>query len=380
MALSKITHEQGPIRPPNEANSLLLRFTRNCPWNWCQFCPVYKKEKFSRRSLQEIKRDINSIDEAVSRLKDISDQHGMGGAINRDLLAMVHARYPELLAVALWQYHRGETVFLQDADSILLPVAQLKEILELLKEKFPEIKRITTYARSRSILRRSIEELKLLKQAGLSRVHVGLESGNDQVLDFMKKGVNGSQQIEAGIRIKEAGLTLSEYVILGLGGRDLWREHAVDTARVLNEINPDYIRVRTLAIHPVSPLYESLKQGQFKPHDGDGVIREEALLLEKLDDIDSAFYSDHILNLLEEVNGRFPGDKERMKAVVNRYLSMPDDKRELFRLGRRTGYLRKLRDMNNSSLLTAVEKIYKQLKNNGISVDQYIEDLMRRYI
>ncbi len=380
MAQSIVAHEQGPIRPPNEANSLLLRLTRNCPWNRCLFCPVYKGEKFSRRSLEEIKNDIDNIDQAVKRLITISQENGMGGTVNRDLVAQVHARHPELLPVAYWQYHRGETVFLQDADSIQLPVEQLVEILELLKEKFPGIKRITTYARSRSLLRRSVEELTRLKEAGLSRVHVGLESGNDKVLDFMKKGVNGPQQVEAGTRVKEAGLTLSEYVILGLGGRSLWREHAVDTARVLNEINPDYIRVRTLAIHPASPLYEKLKQGEFTPLDDDGVIREESLFLEQLRGIESAFYSDHILNLLEEVNGRFPQDKGRMQAVINRYLSMPGHKRELFRLGRRTGYFRTLGDTNNPSLAEAVENIYQQLQDRGITVDQYLEDLMRRYI
>jgi len=380
MVLSKTLHEQGPIRPPNEAGSLLLRLTRNCPWNRCQFCPVYKGEKFSRRSLEEIKSDINRIEESVNKLEEISWKNGMSGAINRDLVALIHARHPELLPVAFWQYHGGETVFLQDADSLLLPVEQLKEILEMLKEKFPKIERITTYARSRSLLRRSVEELSQLKNSGLSRVHVGLESGNDKVLEFMKKGVSGAQQVEAGQRVKETGLCLSEYVILGLGGSDLWREHAVDTAQALNKINPDYIRVRTLAIHPASPLHERYTSGEFKPLDDDGVVKEEALFLDHLEGVNSAFYSDHILNLLEEVNGQFPDDKQMMKAVVEKYLSLPDHKRELFRLGRRTGYFRSLDDLENSVLLSKVEEIYTQLQNEGISVDQYIENLMRRYI
>ncbi len=195
--MSKVTFEQGPIRPPNEANSLLLRLTRNCPWNRCLFCPVYKNEKFSRRDIEEIKNDIHAISEAVKRTRAVSEEMGFNGEINRQTVAMVSARYPELLSVAFWQFHGGKTVFMQDADSLLLPVEQLIEILNLLKEKFPNVERITTYARSRSLLRRSVKELISLKESGLTRIHVGLESGNDQVLEFMKKGVSGKQQAEA---------------------------------------------------------------------------------------------------------------------------------------------------------------------------------------
>jgi len=378
--MSKVTFEQGPIRPPNEANSLLLRLTRNCPWNRCLFCPVYKSEKFSRRDIEEIKSDIHAISEAVKRTRAVSEELGFNGEINRQTVAMISARYPELLSVAFWQFHGGKTVFMQDADSLLLSVEQLNEIIRLLKEKFPNVERITTYARSRSLLRRSVKELISLKESGLTRIHVGLESGNDQVLEFMKKGVSGMQQAEAGIMVKESGISLSEYVILGLGGETLWREHAIDTAKVLNTINPDFIRFRTLAISPSAPLYDSFQRGEFKPLKEDDVIREESLLIDQLEGITSSLYSDHILNLLEEVCGQFPDHKSKMKGVLDQYLSMPEQQREIFRIGRRTGYFKSLQDMKNDSLMSAVENIYKQIQNKGVSVDQYIEELTRRYI
>ncbi len=173
---------------------------------------------------------------------------------------------------------------------------------------------------------------------------------------------------------------MSEYVILGLGGENLWREHAIDTAKVLNTINPDFIRFRTLAISPSAPLYDSFQRGEFKPLKEDDVIREEALLIDQLEGITSFLYSDHILNLLEEVCGQFPDHKEKMKGVLNQYLSMPDQQRVMFRIGRRTGYFKSLQDMKNDSLMSAVENIYKQIQNKGFSVDHYIEELTRRYI
>jgi radical SAM superfamily enzyme YgiQ (UPF0313 family) len=248
MNLKLKQYEQGPIRPPSEASSLLVRLTRNCPWNRCLFCPVYKEEKFSRRSLPEIKEDLEAIFSAVDLIKYISVSLGFSGEVNRQVAALIQSEHPELFQVALWLYRGGETVFLQDGDSLMLPVAQLEEILGLLTEKLPTVNRITSYARSRTILRRSVEDLSRLKKAGLSRIHIGLESGNDKVLEFMKKGVTGAQHIEAGLKVKAAGLSLSEYVMPGLGGTTYWREHAIDTARVLNKIDPHFIRLRTLAV------------------------------------------------------------------------------------------------------------------------------------
>ncbi len=380
MLFNSTDFEQGPIRPPSEAGSLLLRITRNCPWNRCLFCAVYKGEKFSRRSVEEVKRDIETIKSASDRIKQFSEAQGFGGEVNRQVATMIQSQHPELFQVAFWQYNGGENVFLQDGDSIQLPVNQLVEILTMLKEKLPSIKRITTYARSRTLLRRSVEELARLKEAGLTRIHVGMESANDQVLNYMNKGVTGAQQIDAGKRVKEAGLSLSEYVILGLGGEKWWHEHALDTAKALNEINPDFIRLRTLADPSNSPLHEKVQKGEFKLSSDDDIIREEKLFIENLQGIESSFYSDHILNLLEDVKGKLPGDKEMMLGVINRYLDMPKHERELFRLGRRTGVYRTMDDIENAALNNVVSENYRQLQNEGLTVDQYIQQLLRRYI
>ncbi len=380
MVNSKPLFEQGPIRPPSEAKSLLLRLTRNCPWNRCLFCPVYKGEKFSRRDIIDIKADIVAMAEAVDKIRDLSEKSGYKGEVNRRIAAQLQAEKPELFHLAFWLHHGGANAFLQDGDSLLLPVDELIEILTFLKEKMPTIERITTYARSRTVLRRSVEELKAIKEAGLSRIHIGLESGNDKVLAFMKKGVTGKQHVEAGRRVKTAGLSLSEYVIIGLGGKKLWREHALDTARVLNMINPDYIRLRTLAVPSSSPLFKEMQLGNFKTMTDDDLIREEALLIESLENIESFIYSDHILNLLEEINGKLPEGKPLMLKVIDNYLSLQDYEREIFRLGRRAGYFRSLDDLSSESLCHPVENLYRQLQEKGLTVDDYIEDLIMKFI
>ncbi|OPL10640.1 MAG: hypothetical protein AVO34_10440 [Firmicutes bacterium ML8_F2] len=380
MALERFEFEQGPIRPPSEAGSLLIRLTRNCPWNRCLFCPVYKKEKFSRRPVAEIKADISAMAEAAAKIRSISDSGSSPGGISRQALATIQAEHPELLQIAYWLYSGGKNVFLQDGDSLLMPLNDLLDILGFLKEKFPAVDRITTYARSKTLLRFSQSEIKLLGDHGLSRIHVGLESGSDQVLDYMKKGVTGEQHTEAGLRVKAAGLSLSYYVILGLGGQLLWRVHALDTAKVINRVNPDFIRMRTLAIHPASPLYDNFLDGSFLPLTDDQVIREELLFVESLEGIDSYLVSDHILNLLEEVEGQLPVDKEQMIGIMKRYLDWSAEKREIFRLGRRTGNFKFLNDLEQRVFAQPVEESYRQLQKHNISVDEQIRQLMLRFI
>lgn len=371
-----LKYEQGPIRPPSEAFSLLIRFNRNCPWNRCLFCPVYKGEKYSRRSMEEIKQDIRALAGAVDYLRKISRQHGFGGEITREIIALVGDKDPELYRLAIWLFRGAGSVFLQDGDSLALPAGELVELLQMLKRMVPGITRITTYARSRTLLKKTPQELAQLGQAGLSRVHTGLESGCDRVLAFMEKGVTGEEQVEAGRRVKEAGISLSEYVLLGLGGRQMWRDHALDTAEVLNRINPDFIRVRTLAIHPLSPLAQKVEQGEFEPLDDEGVLREEKLLLEHLQDVESEFVSDHFLNLLEDLAGTLPADRGKMIGRIDQYFSLPPQRRELFRLGRRTGAFRLPEDLDDPAAAAWVERLYSRLQEQGVTVDAYIRQVI----
>lgn len=371
-------YEQGPIRPPSEAYSLLIRITRNCPWNRCTFCPVYKGQKFSRRSMEEIKGDIDTISSSLEELKELSWKQGYGGAMNQELFQFLFRKYPGYLNLAAWLYSEDKSVFLQDADSMNLKGEKLAGIIYYLRHKIPEVGRITTYTRSKTIVRWTPDELQQVREAGLTRVHIGLETGSDPLLEFMQKGVSAAEHIESGLKIKEAGLSLSEYVLMGLGGRERWREHARETALVLNAIDPHYIRMRTLSVAPFTPLADDRDSGVFTPLDDEGIVLEEKLFIESLHGITSNLLSDHANNLLEDIQGVFPGDKEALLGTIEKYLSLPDDERALFRLGRRTGLFRRLEDMNNRVLYARVEGVLRELQGKGITVEDFITDIRTR--
>lgn len=379
-----LNFEQGPIRPPSEARSLLIRVTRNCPWNRCEFCPVYKGARFSRRTVEEIKKDIDTVKEIVDALKRISWQAGLGGAIGRGLVEGIlrDDRYTESFrSVAIWLYYGAESAFLQDANSLVMNTESLVEVVRYLKETFPEIKRITSYARSSTLARKPVEDLQRLRSAGLNRIHVGLESGSDEVLSYVNKGATSAQQIEGGRRVVAAGIELSEYVMPGLGGRKLSRVHALETARVLNAINPDFIRVRSLALPAGTALREKWEQGDFERPSDDEMVRELRLFIEHLDGITSYLASDHILNLLEEVEGRLPESKAALLSVIDRYLSLPEGERLLFQLGRRLGMFRGLADLEDPGLRArAVQLREKVASRFGGDLEKAVRTLAERYI
>jgi len=358
--------EQGPIRPPSEATSLLLRLTRNCPWNKCAFCATYKGTTFSRRSVKEIKDDIDTIAEMCRFIKEASVNKGFMGAINMDVMNYIHGlgNY-QLLNMAAWLYYGGKTVFFQDANSLLMKTDEIVEILRYLKERLPTVDRVTTYARSTTLMRKSPEELKAMKEAGLTRVHVGLESGSDEVLRFIKKGITAEQHIEAGKKVVEAGLSLSEYVILGMGGKKLWEVHALETAKVLSSINPDYIRFRSLTVSRGTTLSEMVERGEFFPETEEEIVIGERLLIENLEGIQSTVVSDHSLNLLEEVNGKLPEEKEKMLAVIDRFLTLPPEERNNFVLGKRWGQYRIQSDMQDAARHAKVAEALKTIEQEG---------------
>jgi radical SAM superfamily enzyme YgiQ (UPF0313 family) len=377
--------EQGPIRPPSEAQSLLLRITRNCPWNRCEFCHIYKGQRFSSRTADEVKRDIDAIRAAVSEIGAISWNRGFGGEITSSLVkSILHGpqSFPEgYRNIILWLYRGGKNVFLQDADSLVIPTQNLVEILRYLKEALPSIERITTYSRARTISKKTAEELQDLHDAGLSRVHVGLESGHDPILKRVQKGVTAAELIDAGRKIKQAGISLSEYIMPGLGGKAMWREHATETAKVLNQIDPDFIRVRTFKALRVMPIYQKVESGELELLSDDEIVVEQRLMIENLDGITSYFASDHILNLLEELEGKFPEAKGKMLAAIDRYLALDKDERNNFRLGRRAGYYRSLDDMGNTELYTRVNLIRQRIeRENPGGLDPVIYELMESFL
>jgi hypothetical protein len=282
----------------------------------------------------------------------------------------------------MWLYYGEGSVFLQDGNNLAAKTEELREVLTLLKENFPFIRRITTYARSKTISKRkTLGELKALREAGLSRIHIGLESGSDAVLELIQKGVTASEHVEAGRRVREAGLSLSEYIIPGLGGKSLWREHALETARVLNQINPDYIRLRTLRILDGTGLHEKVVQGAFEPLGDEEIVKEIQVTLENLDGIASCLVSDHILNLLEELQGKLPEDKPAMLKVIERFFDLSADERCNFRLGRRTNIYRTLDDIKRPELFRRVDEAMKVIsKTHRGGMEEFISELTKQYI
>jgi biotin synthase-like enzyme len=386
MRQKQLKFEQGPIRPPSEARSLLLRVTRNCPWNQCQFCPVYKKRKFSLRTVEEIKQDIETVKDIVDDVKAVSWKLGCSGTVNDQVINSIFANSDyndNYRSVAAWIYYGTGACFLQDADNMIMKTRDLVDVLEFLRKKLPDITRITTYSRSRTVVRKSVESLKQIREAGLDRIHIGLETAYDPLLKLMKKGVKGAQQIEAGQKVVEAGMELSEYIMPGLGGQEMWREHAVETAKALNQINPHFIRLRSLRVPEKVPLYEKLKDGSFTMQTDDMVAEEIKLFIETLDGITSMVTSDHIMNLLEEVTGRLPQDKEMMLETIRKYQALPDLERTIFRIGRRGGTYRSTDDLEqDASTFGKIKELYHDIESKeGIEgVEKFITDMVDRYI
>jgi hypothetical protein len=374
--------EQGPIRPPSEANSLLVRVTRNCPWNQCEFCPVYKGERFSRRSVAEVEDDIRAMAHWHERAVAESRRLGFGGRLDLDSIAAVYERNrnPCLASILVWLAGGGRTAFLQDANNLALETDDLAAMLRFLRRTFPAIVRVTSYARSSTLARRPVEELRRLKEAGLDRVHVGLESGADSVLALVKKGADAASHIKGGRNAKAAGFELSEYIMPGLGGRALSEEHAAGTARVLSAIDPDFIRVRTLGLKAGIPLEERRRRGEFDPLTDLEMARELRLTVAGFEGIGSRVVSDHILNLLPEVEGKLPEDKEKMLAVIDRYLALPEEERLLYMVGRRLGMMEGLSDLEDEDRRRAAGATLARLRQINPDVDAAVREIASRFI
>jgi hypothetical protein len=374
--------EQGPIRPPSEARSLLVRVTRNCPWNRCAFCPVYKGARFSLRPVEHVKRDIDDIHKHVQALQRISDEDGH--VQRAALVRLAESVAPEELQVldVAWRWFASgmESVFLQDANSLVIKPPDLIDILQHLKKRFPWVQRVTSYARSHTLARIKDEDLALMREAGLSRIHTGLESGSDQVLAMVQKGATKELHVRAGLKVRRAGMELSEYYMPGLGGRALWKENALETADALNQINPDFIRLRTLAIPDRAPLAEEFRAGRFEFCPDKLIVREILTFIENLEGITSVVKSDHILNLFADLQGTMPQDQECMADMLRDFLLMDSERQCLYQVGRRLGVMACLEDLRDPHKLAAAKRACAQLGVTPDNVDQVTGQLMKRFI
>jgi radical SAM superfamily enzyme YgiQ (UPF0313 family) len=277
-----MSYDPPPYRPPSEAGSLLLRVTRGCPWNQCTFCSMYKGLRFEKRPVEEVLQDIDTL-------------HRYSGA-------------------------EAPTVFLGDSNSLVLETELLVEILQHLYKAFPSVERVTSYARARTLTKKSIDDLKAIRKAGLTRLHIGLETGDPELLEAVKKGATPEQMVEGTKRAKEAGFEVSLYVLAGIGGERKWKEHAEGTAKVLNQIDPRFIRIRTFVPTPFSPLWDKVQDGSFELASAETILKEQRGLIELLN-VTSEYLSDHISNYVP-VYGRLPKDQVTMLQTIDRALAI----------------------------------------------------------
>ena len=373
--------ELGPIRPPSEAYSLLIRATRNCPWNKCLFCHCYKDTQFSLRSVEKIEHEIDAASDMRDRIVEASHSLRYGGNVQLAAAALLGQSCDDacLRNVALFLYGGGQSVFLQDSNTLIMRTPDLVHILHHLRDAFPGLSRVTTYSRSHTAAHKTLEELRLIRDAGLVRIHMGLETGYDALLEYMQKGTTSEQQISSGLKLNAAGFSLSEYVMPGLGGQEMAEGHVRETTRVLNAINPAFIRLRSLHVTATMPLWKHVQDGSFQLQSEDDVVREIAGIIKGLD-VTSEIKSDHILNLLMEIEGTFPQDKERLLGIIDEYLSLPDDERLNFQLGRRMGLYERLSDLNEPGRHDRVDSAVRSIRERGENVDTVIRRLKDRFI
>jgi radical SAM superfamily enzyme YgiQ (UPF0313 family) len=314
-------YEYPVYRPPSEWQSLIIQATIGCPHNKCGFCDMYKTQKFRIRPLDEVKKDIMMAKEFVDELRKKAEVK------NKDISVLAYqAGVPWLMD------GKVKSVFIADSNSIIMDTDSLVELVKFIHETFPDLERITSYARAKTITEKSKVELKSIRNAGLNRLHVGLETGDPELLEIIKKGVTPEEQVKAGRMALEAKFDLTEYVLLGLGGKEYWEQHAVGTAKVLNQISPTWVRVRTLMIRPKTILSIKQKRGEFHEAEPLDVVRETQLLLQNLN-CKTEFLSDHNSNYLP-LNGRIPEDKQKMLDYIDETLEtvklVPGAKEKLF--------------------------------------------------
>jgi radical SAM superfamily enzyme YgiQ (UPF0313 family) len=283
-----------PYRPPNEAISALIRASRGCPWNKCLFCTMYKDLRFHPKTVDEVKKDID-------------------------------------MATSI--YKNSKTVFIADSDS--LAMKNIVKIISYIKESFPEVERITSYARAKTLMKLGPERLKLIEQAGLTRVHIGLESGDKKTLEFLQKGTTPEEMIKGGRAAKDANLEVSFYILIGAGGKQRLKQHAIESARICNEVNPNFIRLRTLVVQHGSLLEGKMNEGLYDPTSPFEKLIEVKTFLENLEVNECELASDHFSNYIwvgkniiyRGIYGLLPSDKKDILDILNQtldFLSITD--------------------------------------------------------
>ena len=363
------------VRPPTENFSLAISTHTACSWNKCHFCVASLLERtpqFQRRTLEESKSDIDNAAE-------LNDYLLKSGELNQISMIKAISRYPTLqnclIHLAYWHiYANATTAFLGGSNPLLYKSEFLSEVSTYMKDTFPSIKRITSYGRTRTAAKKGPEYFKILHDAGLDRIHVGLESGSDKVLEYVNKGATSEEHVKGGLNIKEGGISLCTYVMPGLGGKRWSTEHALETARVINEIEPDFVRLRTLEIFPGTPLQQKKKSGDFIELSEEEVVREERILIENIT-CNTIVTSDSAANLLIEIWGDFPRDKKNILNAIDDYLNLTPHEKMEFSLKRRVEAFRS----QYGGLNQTIQRKLKRL-SDMTNKDKYYYDKMEKVI
>ncbi|WPC39301.1 radical SAM protein [Clostridium sp. JS66] len=263
-------------RPPSEAYSLIIQVTIGCSHNKCSFCSMYKDKKFRIRSLEEVYKDLHEARKLYSNV---------------------------------------ERIFLADGDSLVLKTEMLEKILLKIKKLYPECKRVSAYAAPKDILKKSENELENLKKLGLKILYMGIESGDDEILQKICKGVTCSEIIEAGKKVKNVGIKLSVTLISGIGGKYKWKKNALGSAKIITSIDPDYVGVLTLLVEPGTKMYEEVNSGDFKLLNPKEIMLETLEFIKNINVTNCIFRSNHPSNYVA-LRGTFPQDKEKMIDLI----------------------------------------------------------------
>lgn len=271
------------IRPPSEAESLILQVTLGCSHNKCTFCPTYKGRRFRIKDLEIIKAEIDEVA----------------------------------------PYGPFRKVFLADGDALIIPQPKILGILHYLSQKITGLRRVGIYGNAKSILRKSVEELQALRKQKLGIIYLGVETGDEELLRKVHKGASYEQMVEAGRRVKEAGISLSVTVLLGLGGIERSHQHALATAKILSEIDPDFASALTLMVVPGTPLYEEMQAGHFKLPSPFQLIEELGIIIANANFSNCYFTSNHASNYLP-IKARLPRDKEIIVNLIHKVITAKD--------------------------------------------------------
>lgn len=372
----------GPIRPPSEANSLLLRVTENCPWNKCKFCMLYKKNDFHTRPVVEVKKDIDTM----ANYRDMILAHKDGENWNMPAVQKEYTELPSDEARMCYQMvftwlteGDSQAIFLQDANTMVLRTEWLLEIVSYVRERLPEIKRITSYGRANTLAKISEEDYRALRQAGLDRIHSGYESGSDKVLQLICKGATQEEQIIGGRKVRDAGIELSIYFMPGVGGRELSDDNALETAKVINAVDPDFVRLRTFVLRTGSLMEEVRAAGNYTEETDMEKLLEIRKLIANIDPTKARgrITSDHIINLLQEVSGDMDKDIPWMLSYIDQYLALPELEQRKYQLARRMGFpldWKQLYRLKESDLA-----YIEDLAKNTVDEKQW-ETLLHRYM